>query len=125
MKKLTAKEEAFCQNYIISNNGSDAARKAGYSELAAKETSYDLLTKSHIQERLSELRKPIQEKWEVDKEYIVTSFKKIAEDYLADEKKDKGRSNAAVQALDKLAKIIGAYEADNEQKKMVIEIERQ
>lgn len=123
MKKLTAREEAFCQNYVISNNGSDAARKAGYSELNANRIATRLLSNVHIQDRLTELRKPLQEKLEVNKEYVIGGFKKIADLFLAEG--NEKQAMTANKALDNLAKHLGLYEKDNEQKKTEIVIKRQ
>lgn len=55
-RKLTAKQEAFCVNYVALNNGKLAAIKAGYSERTAKAIAYENLTKLYLNERIAELR---------------------------------------------------------------------
>lgn len=61
MTKLTIKQKKFADEYIISGNATEAAKKAGYSKKTAKETGYENLTKPHInkyiKERLDELKK--------------------------------------------------------------------
>lgn len=54
--KLTPKQESFCQNYAISGNATDAAKKAGYSENTAASIGAENLTKPQIQARLAEIR---------------------------------------------------------------------
>lgn len=58
---LTEKQKIFADEYIISLNATEAAKKAGYSENAAAETGYENLKKPHIkkyiQKRLDEKEK--------------------------------------------------------------------
>lgn len=61
MKKLTIKQKKFADEYIISGNATEAAKKAGYSKKTAKEIGAQNLTKlnisKYIKERLDELKK--------------------------------------------------------------------
>lgn len=59
--KLTAKQERFCEEYIIDLNATKAAIRAGYSEKTAYSIGQENLTKPEIIERLSELRADISE----------------------------------------------------------------
>ena len=56
--ELTEKQKAFADEYIISLNATEAARKAGYSENSAREIGHENLTKpnikNYIQKRLDE-----------------------------------------------------------------------
>ena len=54
-KKLTAKEEMFCLEYITDFNGARAARDAGYSENSDDEIACENLRKPHIRDRIKEL----------------------------------------------------------------------
>lgn len=60
-KKLTVKQQKFADEYIISGNATEAAKKAGYSEKTARFIGSENLTKpnikSYIDERLEQLRK--------------------------------------------------------------------
>ena len=61
MTKLTIKQKKFADEYIISGNATEAAKKAGYSKNSAKEIGAQNLTKlnisKYIKERLDELKK--------------------------------------------------------------------
>lgn len=50
MDKLTPKQRAFADNYIISGNATDAAKKAGYKEKAAYAIGAENLRKPQIME---------------------------------------------------------------------------
>lgn len=58
---LTAKEEKFCQEYVKYLNKTKAAVSAGYSKKSAKEIGYENCTKPHIQNRIAEIQKELQE----------------------------------------------------------------
>lgn len=77
-KKLTEKEEAFCQSYLIDFNGARAARDAGYSENSAKEIAAENLTKPHIQARIQQLRNEMGDKFNITRERIAQEYARIA-----------------------------------------------
>ncbi len=54
-KKLTDKQEAFINEYLIDLNATRAAIAAGYSEATAKEMGYENLTKPHIMGKIKEV----------------------------------------------------------------------
>lgn len=54
-RKLTPKQQAFCEHYIASLNASDAARKAGYRKPAVQ--GYENLRKPHIQNYIEKVLK--------------------------------------------------------------------
>lgn len=77
-KVLTAKEEAFCQAYLIDLNGAKAARTAGYSPDSAKEIACENLTKPHIRKRIEELRTETGIAFNVTRERIAQELARIA-----------------------------------------------
>lgn len=58
MEKLTAKQQRFCDEYLIDLNAKQAAIRAGYSERTAKQIGRENLTKpylnKYIQQRMKE-----------------------------------------------------------------------
>ena len=60
-KKLTAKQQRFCDEYLIDLNATQAAIRAGYSEKTAKVIGCENLTKpdikKYIEERMEEKEK--------------------------------------------------------------------
>jgi phage terminase small subunit len=61
--KLTAKQQRFCDEYLIDLNATKAAIRAGYSEKRASEQAYQLLhkttVKKFIEERMNEKEKTL------------------------------------------------------------------
>lgn len=53
--KLTAKQEMFCQEYLVDLNATQAALRAGYAKKAAQQTGSENLLKPLIAKRLSTL----------------------------------------------------------------------
>lgn len=76
--QLTERQEAFCQHYVNTLNGAKSARLAGYSEEAAKEQASRLLTDVNIQDKISELRKYVADKYNATRERIVQEYARIA-----------------------------------------------
>lgn len=52
--KLTIKQKAFADEYLISGNATEAAKKAGYSEKTARVIAAENLTKPDIAEYIRE-----------------------------------------------------------------------
>ena len=50
MAKLTAKQQRFCDEYLIDLNATQAAIRAGYSEKTARQIANENLTKPYISE---------------------------------------------------------------------------
>ena len=56
MSKLTAKQEAFCEEYLIDLNATQAAIRAGYSEDTAAVIGCENLTKPNVAELIANLK---------------------------------------------------------------------
>lgn len=71
--------EMFCQVFVRTGNAAEAARCAGYAEKNARITGYQLLAKSHIQERVRELREAALKKVSMDREKFIALLVRSAE----------------------------------------------
>jgi phage terminase small subunit len=78
-KKLTAKQEMFCKEYLIDLNATQAAIRAGYSEKTAVVIGCENLIKPNIAQCIQELFNERAEKVEISAEYVITSIKSVAE----------------------------------------------
>ena len=56
-KRLTAKQQRFCDEYLIDLNATQAAIRAGYSEKTAKQIGQENLTKPDIREYIDKRMK--------------------------------------------------------------------
>lgn len=89
-KKLTDKQELFCQEYLIDLNATQAAIRAGYSEKTAQQTGSENLSKPVIQARISELKSTRCEKLAVDAAYVLQRHIEIDRMDMADILTDEG-----------------------------------
>lgn len=76
--KLTAKEERFCELYVLYLNATRAAKEAGYSEKTASEISCENLTKPKIKNRISELQNNLSQAAQISALRIIKEHEKIA-----------------------------------------------
>lgn len=78
MAKLTIKQQKFCDEYIITGNATEAARRAGYSQKTANRIATENLSKLVIQEYIAEQTKGILEAKKMDLEEAIRLSSEIA-----------------------------------------------
>lgn len=103
--KLTGKQKLFAEYYIQSNNATESAIKAGYSEKTAKEMGYENLTKPHIAEYIQAYRDEVakENKWTIER-----LIKEFEENHLLSKQKEDYR--VSNDALKEIGKLCGMYE---------------
>jgi len=69
--KLTAKQERFCEEYLIDLNATQAAIRAGYSERTAKAMGCENLTKPYIAEKIAEMKSKRSEEASIDAAWVL------------------------------------------------------
>jgi phage terminase small subunit len=69
--KLEPKQLAFCREYVVDYNGTQAAIRAGYSKKTANEQAARALAKVSIQEEIAKAEHEIQNKIIITKEKIL------------------------------------------------------
>lgn len=77
-RKLTPKQEKFCQEYMIDLNATQAAIRAGYSEKTAEEQGSRLLRNVKVQNYISMLKNKASEKIEVTQQQVLQELKNWA-----------------------------------------------
>jgi len=77
--KLTPKQDAFCQEYLIDLNATQAAIRAGYSVKTAGRTASENLSKPDIQGRIIELKNKRSERTEINADYVLQRHREIDE----------------------------------------------
>jgi phage terminase small subunit len=81
IKKLTLKQEAFCQHYVITGNGAGSVRLAGYqckTDSVATSLAEDMLKNPAITARIAEIRAPLLKKLEITKERTMQEIARLA-----------------------------------------------
>lgn len=71
---MTPRQQRFVEEYLIDNNGAQAAIRAGYSAKAAKEQAARLLTDANVSAAIKSRRAALSEHAQVTQEQIVAEF---------------------------------------------------
>lgn len=88
---LNAKQERFCQEYIIDLNATQAAIRAGYSQDTAGSQAHDLLKKPEVQTEIDRLKSERSRQTKIDANWLLTRLAAEAEADIADLYDDEGR----------------------------------
>lgn len=76
-RKLTAKQEAFVQEYLIDLNATQAAIRAGYSENAAQEIGYENLRKPQIADAIAEAQQKRAERTQITADRVLQEYARL------------------------------------------------
>lgn len=129
-KKLTDKQELFCQEYLVDLNGTQAAIRAGYSEKTANRIAAENLSKPYLADRIAELKKVRADKVTISQEDVLNNLIKAMNISLGKEDTHivanvegvttsvplkKTDVAAFLRANEILAKHLGFFELNNEQ----------
>jgi len=77
---LNPKQAAFCKEYVIDLNGSQAAIRAGYKAKASKEQASVMLTKANIQQEVQRLQAIKSERNDISADTVIQDIKDIIAD---------------------------------------------
>lgn len=113
-RPLTAKQEKFCQEYMIDLNATQSAIRAGYVAHSLNcfgTIGVENIQKPAIKAEIQKLKAKTSEETGIKAEDVVLSFADLAK--RAKIKEDLGNEN---RALENLGKHLGVFEADNAQK---------
>lgn len=75
---LTDKQEAFCNEYLVDLNATQAAKRAKYSEDSAGSIGHELLKKPEIQHRIEQLREETGKGFNITRERVAQEYARIA-----------------------------------------------
>lgn len=127
---MTEKQSSFIDHYILDFNGTQAAIRAGYSAQYAGQQAYQLLVDPEIQAEIRKRREKLGKETGVDVDWVTRRAQQIADRCMQVEPvlifdgenwvesgEYKFDSSGANKAIDTLAKIVGAFEKDNDQSK--------
>ncbi len=76
--KLTPKQERFCEEYLVDLNATQAAIRAGYSVKTAYRIGAELLQKTSVSKRISELRSEQSKRTGITADKIIAELAAIA-----------------------------------------------
>lgn len=84
MRLENAKQERFCQEYLIDLNGAKAAERSGYSKKTARTQANQLLTKLDISERVAELKEIRSERTVITQDMVLKELMILAQSDIQD-----------------------------------------
>lgn len=101
---LTPKQMAFCRAYIVSNNATQAAIEAGYSEKTAKDIGCQNLKRDRVQDAMAVFRADVAERNRITEDDLLIELEEARQSAL---KAGVAQSSAAVAATMGKAKLMG------------------
>lgn len=111
-KKLTEKQERFCQAYLIDFNATKAAKEAGYSHETAYSIGHENLSKPEIQVRINELRISMGKSFNVTRERIAQELARIGFSDIRELFNEDGSLKPPNEWPDDLAATVASIETD-------------
>jgi len=102
MPDLTDKQERFVQEYLVDNNATQAAERAGYSDPSYGRRLY---TKPHVRQAIGKARAEIQERTQITQDMVAEGL--LEEAQRSDDQG--GNTNARIQAWKTLGKHLGMF----------------
>lgn len=84
MSTISAKQERFCQEWVVDQNGTAAAVRAGYSKTSARSTAARLLAQNNVQERVAELQADAAKRIGLTHDKVLSELCKLAFTNLTD-----------------------------------------
>lgn len=102
---LSAKQKRFVEELLVDMNAAAAARRAGYSDRAAKQKGWELLQNPEVQKAVQAAREEQQKRTEITADYVLTRLQTIAERCMCDETWDAAQANRSLELLGKHLKM--------------------
>jgi phage terminase small subunit len=78
-KKLTNKEDAFCREYVVDWNATQAAIRAGYSKNSARQSGADNMKKPDVKARIRDLIDEQNGRLGLDADFVISRFMALAD----------------------------------------------
>lgn len=110
-KRLTAKQSAFVNEYLVDKNATQAAIRAGYSKKTAGSIGDENLQKPEIRAAVDAGLLRLAEATETEAQWVRRRLKEEATDFT-----EFASHSARIRALELLGKINGVFELDHKQK---------
>ena len=102
MSKLTAKQKAFCQEYLIDLNATQAAIRAGYSQKTAQQASSRLFLNVVIKDDIQRLQADRSAKLKVTAEFVLQTILSVINS-------DTARDSDKLKAAELLGRHLGMF----------------
>lgn len=105
--KMTSRQARFIEEYLISLNATDAAKRAGYSEKTAYSIGQRLIKMKEIQEAISRSMIERSERTALTQDYVIDNLREIVTRCMNAKSFD---ARSAIRALELLGRHIGMFD---------------
>lgn len=102
--KLTPKQRAFVQEYLVDLNATQAAIRAGYSPKTANVTACETLTKPYVAEAIRQALDKRAERTEISADWVLNQLIETQDAAYADK-----QFSASIRALELIGKHLGMF----------------
>lgn len=109
-RKLTPKQKAFVDEYLIDLNATQACIRAGYSKKTADRIGPELLGNPCVSAAIQKAMQERQRRTEVTQDYVIAKLKEIADKDASDYTESDLKYSSKLKALELLGKHTGAFE---------------
>lgn len=109
-RKLTPKQKAFVDEYLIDLNATQACIRAGYSKKTADRIGPELLGNPCVAAAIQKAMQERQRRTEVTQDYVIAKLKEIADKDASDYTESDLKYSSKLKALELLGKHTGAFE---------------
>lgn len=113
MRKLTDKQAAFCREYLIDLNATQAAIRAGYSAKTAEVIGYQQLQKTSVHAEIQRLMDKRAKRTDITADYVLTTIKETVDRCRQEIRPIFDKSGEQIMIADKDGNLNLAYEFDS------------
>ena len=106
---LTIKQDRFCNEYVISGNAAEAARRAGYREKCARQVGSENLTKPYIQTALQARQQAHAAQLELTRQDVISALLGAIETAT-----EQGQPATTIRGWVEIAKITGLNKPESQ-----------
>lgn len=111
-EELTAKQELFCQEYLIDHNATRAAMRAGYSQKTAYKIGFENLQKPLIKQRIDDLEKDRFKRLQMSQDEVLGQYARLARSDVRNLYDEEGKLKPIHELDDDTAYAISAVDVD-------------
>ena len=98
-EQLTPRRQRFVDEYVIDFNGTQAAKRAGYSPRSANEQAAFMLAIPSVKAAVEERRKSIKKRGVDYRQYLIKKSKKLINKCTGDERWNPAGANGAIRNM--------------------------
>lgn len=117
--QLTLRQERFVAEYVVTRNGAESARRAGYSERTARQIAAENLSKPDIQAALAAKEAELATRLEIDRQAVIGGILQSISTAMG-----QGNPGQAIRGWVEVARILGLDKPETAHRVLSVEGDR-